>query len=231
MSARVDLAPPWLTFHLGARMQVLGWCVNSPGFVQADRILWREVRNADLPADLDVRAWLCAELAARDAAGVPCMLTSRRLDTYVVARARAGGAGAMAVVTVGLSNAERVGHRMDRAGRDWDREPGACAGAPLGTVNVGVRLDAGLSQTGLLEALSIATEARTAAIMDADIRLPVGRATGTGTDCIAIAAPAGTQDYAGLHTDAGAALGRAVHDAVLRGARDWQSTVGRLSDG
>ena len=223
----IALDRPWLEFDLGAEMAVLSWAVNRPGPIRARRILWREIRNADLPRDLDVRAWLAAELAARGAPDAPCLLTSRRLDAHVVRQARAGGVAAQAVATVGLSNAERVGHRMDRSGRDWDRD----LGARFGTVNVAVKLSHPLSATGLLEALSIAAEARTAALIEAAVRLPVGLATGTGTDCIAIAAPEGADDYAGLHTDCGLALGAAVHAAVLQGARDWQATVGRISGG
>jgi len=223
----IALDRPWLGFDLGAEMTVLSWTVNRPGYVRARRILWREIRNADLPPDLDVRAWLIAELAARDAGDAPCLLTSRRLDAFVTRSASAGEVAAQAVATVGLSNAERVGHRVDRAGRDWDRD----LGAHFGTVNLAVRLDHPLSRTGLLEALSIATEARTAALLEARVMLPVGLATGTGTDCIAIAAPEGDDNYAGMHTDCGLALGRAVHSAVMQGARDWQATVGRLSGG
>ena len=223
----IVLDRPWLSFDLGEEMAVLSWTVNRPGFVRAHRLLWREIRNADLPPDLDVRHWLEGELATIGATDAPCLLTSRRLDTFVDRTAREGMVEARVVATVGLSNAERVGTRTDRSGRDWDLD----LAASFGTVNLGIRLSHALSQTGMLEAMSVATEARTTAILEAEIRLPTGLATGTGTDCIALAAPAGTDDYAGLHTDCGVALGRAVHAAVLAGARHWQATVGRVSGG
>ncbi|MCC5970562.1 MAG: adenosylcobinamide amidohydrolase [Pararhodobacter sp.] len=222
----ITLTPPWLEYDLGAPHQVLSWSVNRPGYQTARRILWREIRNADLPPGLDVGDWLAGELAVRGATDAICLLTSRRIDRHVLRDAREGEVTAQALATVGLSNAERVGHRMDRAGRDWNRD----LGAVFGTINIAVKLNHPLSQTGLLEALSIATQARTAAIMDAGHRLPTGPATGTGTDCIALAAPAGVDDYAGLHTDTGIALGRAVYDAVLQGARDWIGTIGRVTD-
>lgn len=50
----VTLSRPWLDFDLGAEMPVLSFTLNRPGFVTARRILWREVRNADLTPDLDV---------------------------------------------------------------------------------------------------------------------------------------------------------------------------------
>ncbi len=225
MSLHLD--PPWLAYDLGAPHQVLSWAPYRPGFQTARRILWRQVRNADLPADLDVPRWLAQQLGTQE---VVCMLTSRDLRAHSTARACVEGITVEAVATVGLSNSEQVGHRVDRSGRDWDRE---VAPARFGTINLAVKLGAAMSQTGLLEALSIATQARTAAILTARHPLPdgSGHATGTGTDCIAIAAPPGAQDYAGLHTPLGEALGRAVYTATLAGARDWQATIGPASGG
>ena len=209
--ASVRLARPWLEFDLGAEMEVLSWAVNRPGRVRARRILWREVRNADLPEDLDAVEWLDGELRARDALDAVTFLTSRNVERFTQGEARAGAASAHAVATVGLSNAERVGHRIDRVGHDW------------GTINVALRVNFGLSEAALIEAMSIAVEARTAAVIAADLPLGPGPATGTGTDCVALAAPAGDLPYAGLHTDLGEATGRAVYGAVLEGALAWKA--------
>lgn len=205
----VVLTRPWLEFDLGAEMQVLSWAINRPGFVTARRILWREVRNADLSEDLDVTAWLDAELTGINATDAVAFLTSADVTRFATATAKVGRCTADCVVTVGLSNAERVGHRVERTAAHW------------GTINIAVRLNCGLAQTGLIEALSIATQARTAAVMDVNLMLPTGCATGTGTDCIAVAAGFGSTPYAGLHTDIGEALGAAVYSATLQGARDW----------
>lgn len=213
----VTLERPWLEFDLGREMQVLSWAVHRPGLVQARRILWREVRNADLPVELDVETWLQNELAARGASDAVTFLTSRDIRDFTRATATAGTAEAQAVATVGLSNAERVGHRIDRAGQDW------------GTINVALRLNQSLTEPALLEAMSIAVQARTAAVMDADMPLATGRATGTGTDCVAVAALTGPVRYAGLHTDIGEAVGRAVYEAVMDGARHWLEIRGETT--
>jgi adenosylcobinamide amidohydrolase len=205
----VTLKRPWLEFDLGEDMQVLSWAINRPGFVTARRIFWREVRNADLSEDFDVDRWLSKELESRQAADAVALLTSRDIGRYEQATASVGEITAHCVATVGLTNAERVGHRAAQA------HPGT------GTINIAVNLTAGLSQTGLLEAMSIATQARTAAIIDAGLMLRHGPATGTGTDCIAVAAPVGSCTYAGLHTGIGEAVGTAVYRATLAGARDW----------
>ncbi len=210
MTSSVMLDRPWLTFDLGAPMRVLSWAINQPGFVTARRIVWREVRNADLPEGLDVRHWLGVQLETRGVTDSVAFLTSRNIDRYRHGKALAGEASAEVVATIGLSNAERVGLRQPSHPLSY------------GTINVAARLDAGLSEAGLIEALSVAVQARTAAILDAQVALNGGAATGTGTDCVAIAAPAGEAGYTGLHTDIGEALGRAVYDTVWAGAQDWK---------
>jgi adenosylcobinamide amidohydrolase len=215
----VRLDAPWLEFDLGGDLRVLSWAINRPGLVTARRILWREVRNADLPPDLDVHDWLQGALAACGALDAVTFLTSRDIVHHHVATAQVDDVTACAVATVGLSNAERIGHRMDRSGHNW------------GTINVALRLNlgggAGLRDAALIEVLSIAASARTAAVMEAGFELPAGLATGTGTDCIAVAAAPGEVCYAGMHTAIGEAAGRAVYDAVSAGALEWMQTVRR----
>ena len=209
----LTLNAPWLEFDLGDDVQVLSWAVHRPGLVTARRILWREVRNADLPRDLDVHAWLTEELRNRDAEDAVTLLTSRSIATYTRTEARVGTAHVEAVATVGLSNAERVGARMDRSNQNW------------GTINIAVLVSPGLPEAALIEAMSLAVEAKTAAILDAALRLPVGLASGTGTDCIAVSAPAGTLNYVGKHTESGEASGQAVYSAVRDGAEQWRISM------
>jgi adenosylcobinamide amidohydrolase len=179
----------------------------------ARQILWREVRNADLPRDLDVDAWLQGALGARNSTEAVTFLTSRDLAAHHDITCRVDGITARCVATVGLSNAERVGTRMDRSAQDW------------GTINIAVATSCGMTDSARIEALSIAAQARTAAVMDAGLMLPAGRATGTGTDCIAIAAPDGPERYAGLHTALGEAVGAAVLGAVSAGVTEWTAVV------
>jgi adenosylcobinamide amidohydrolase len=192
-------------------MQVLSWSINQPGFVTTDKILWRAVTNQDLSPELDVVDWAKEELNSKDAQDAVLLLTSRDITCFEQETVTVGDVCVHAVATVGLSNAERVGDRMDYSARDW------------GTINVAVQINQGLTQAGLLEAMSITVEARTAAVMDANFALTTGPATGTGTDCVAIAAATGTTQYAGLHTDIGEAIGKAVYRVIERGCAQWIS--------
>jgi len=202
---------PWLELDLGAPVQVLSWAINRPGFVTATRILWREVRDADLTLGLDVKDWLEGELRARGAPDAVCLLTSRDVRRVHEHRAHVDEACAHCVATVGLSNAERIGARTNRSAKDW------------GTINIAVAVQTGMTQAALIEATSIAAQARTATIMELGLALPAGLATGTGTDCIAIAAPDGPENYAGMHTALGEAIGAAVYGAVRAGGRQWMT--------
>ncbi|MEM8792492.1 MAG: adenosylcobinamide amidohydrolase [Pseudomonadota bacterium] len=209
---KTTLDPPWLVADLGAPHRVASWALNRPGLTTARRIVWREVRNADLPVDLDAGAWFGRELDGAGHAEAIGFLTSRSVARFTRARVEVEDAVAEAVATVGLSNAERVGSRQARP-------------AFVGTINIAIAATQALSDGALLEAINIAAEARTAAVMTHGPELAGLPATGTGTDCIAVAAPlTGTPAaHAGKHTAIGEAIGRAVLDAVSRGVQDWMN--------
>ncbi len=209
---RARLSPPWLICDMERSRRVLSWALNRPGYCDSRHILWRKVDDADLPVERDVRAWLEGELATAGYAGAPCLLTARRLDAFERASATAGDVTAHCIATVGLSNAERVGAR---------HRPGADAAGSWGTINVALLVDHPLSDGALLECLSIVAEARTVAVLESGLDLPTGTASGTGTDCIAVAAEPGNTAFAGLHTAIGEAAGAATLAAVRRGVKRW----------
>ncbi|TKD21750.1 adenosylcobinamide amidohydrolase [Rhodobacter capsulatus] len=213
----LQLDPPWLVVDLGAALRVLSFAPHRPGLVTARQIVWREVRNADLPPGLAVGPWFAAELAGRGLGDAVAMLTSRDIRRVSRASCTVADWTVEALATVGLGNAEAVGRRLA------PRDPEA---AGYGTINLALRIAAarpghGLSVAAQIEALSLAAQARTAAVLALGLDLPTGRATGTGTDCIAIAASPGREAHAGLHTALGEAIGRAVLEAVGQGGRDW----------
>jgi adenosylcobinamide amidohydrolase len=197
-------------------MQVASWAIWNGGRRRAAAVAWVGVTNAELPPEVDPRALCESRLRA---AGVPAavgLLTSGQLARHRQASAAVDGVGAQALATVGLSNALRVGDA-----------PGDLV-ARVGTINLLCAVSVPLSEEAALEALSIAVEARTAAVMEA--RHPSRRsgavATGTGTDCVVLAWPeatAGTAGaaFAGKHTALGSAIGRSVGDCVRAGVADW----------
>lgn len=217
-AARLDVRAPTLAdgrlvVRLGAPHDVLSWAVLNGGRRTAYEVVWCEVRNASLGAEVDPARLLADALAAAGLPGAVGLLTSRGLEHHVAVERRAAGAWARAVATVGLGNALRAGDPPDVAPR------------PIGTINVLCQLSTPLSENALLEALALAAEARTAALLEARLagRVSGAAATGTGTDCLVVAAPQGLKRlaYAGKHTVAGHLVGAAVHEAVRRGVAAW----------
>ncbi len=188
---------------------MLSWSLTRPGFTTYRKVTWLEVRNDDLAIDVDPTALLETRMAAAGHRDAVHLMTSRDVRCHHFVEAASGAVKASCLATVGLGNAGTVGR-------------GPAMTAPLGTINLLVHVDRPLAPGAMIEAISIATQARTAAIIDLDWRLDGRPVTGTGTDCIVVAAPHGEgEQFAGLHTDIGAALGQAVYDAVHQGGLVW----------
>jgi adenosylcobinamide amidohydrolase len=224
-AAVVELAGPFelsrgersLVVRFAATQRMCSWAIVNGGLTEARAVGWIEVRDSELKPPIDPRSLLRARLAQADAAHAVGLLTSRNLAALVEAAAHDRDVRARCIATVGLGNALRAGDPPGPAAR-------------IGTINLLCHVDVPLSDPALLEAMSIATEARTAAILDAAVPslrsgLP---ATGTGTDCIVMATPlAGRREpYAGKHTRIGHVVGAAVAQAVRRGAAEWKAERG-----
>ncbi|WP_245444962.1 adenosylcobinamide amidohydrolase [Pseudaminobacter soli (ex Li et al. 2025)] len=211
---------PFLVAEFASPQAMLSWSLTRPGFVTSRKVAWLEVRNADLPLDVDPIALLETKMAEVGHEDAVHLMTSRTVRKHHFAAASFGQANASCLATVGLGNADRVGESP-------------AISMPAGTINRLAHVDRPLSTAALIEAMSIASEARTAAIMDLNWRQNGKPVTGTGTDCIVIAAPDGEkpEQFAGLHTDIGAAIGRAVYDVVRQGGELWIAEQAGSDDG
>lgn len=195
---------------------MVSWAVVNGGRVLADTVAWYEVRPGDLHPEVSPAAFLEKRLRAEGLPGAVGLMTSRRLDAYSYVEMNERDIFVSAIATVGLSNALRVG---DPAGEGWGS----------GTINILCHISRGLTDEALLEALSIAVEARTAAVMEGSVEsiVSAGTATGTGTDCVVMAASPiraaeKRERYAGKHTPVGSLIGAAVFEAVKKGVAAWK---------
>src|SRR5438552_5879442 len=86
----------------------------------------------------------------------------------------------------------------------------------VGTINILVALPERLSDAALVNAIATVTEAKSQALRDAG-----HDATGTPTDAVCLVCPddGATHHFGGPRSTWGARLARAVHHAVLAGAR------------
>ncbi len=223
---QVSLNDSELIVDLAGPHRSLSWALVGGGLRTTSAVVWKEVRNRDLGANVDATELLQSALESAGHPHATGLLTSAPLADYRVAKASEGRAMAFAVATVGLSNALTVGDPSDTRPKAF------------GTINILAWYSEELSDEATIEALSIATEARTKAVQAAGVpsRVSGATATGTGTDCIVVASPvAAPQDaaalqksaggpapFAGKHTLAGSLIGRTCHDAVEQGIVAWR---------
>lgn len=206
----------------GARLASLLW-EFGPG--------WRAISSAMVGGGIGPAAWMLnAQVVAGYSRMDPVdhllelappgpgvgMLTAASVGHFT--RARDGGAEAVA--TVGL----RV--------PTWAAAPEGAADPELapvflpGTVNITVAVPVAMSDAALVNAVMTVTEAKTQALLEAGFPC-----TGTASDAVCVAAPdrvpGGPEElFGGPRSTWGARIARAVHTAVLQGARRWTNRDG-----
>jgi adenosylcobinamide amidohydrolase len=218
MQDRIHCFDRWMVVRFPEPYRCTSWAVVNGGISMADRVAWLFLDPDEIQHCQDVPAWFRSRMDAAGLGGAVGLLTSRRLHQYIESGSEASGCHVVA--TVGLSNALAVG------------DPTVTAPAQAaGTINILCTLSTPLTIEGSLEALAIASEARTAAMLEAQVPSIVSGhpATGTGTDCIVIAHPAHgpATEYCGKHTEIGHRIGAHVRDAVAKGVHDWLREMGR----
>jgi adenosylcobinamide amidohydrolase len=204
--------PPWLAVTFADEHDTASWAIVGGGIRRARVVVWHQISEEELRPPVDARALLGLRMHGAGYGGAVALLTSRALRSYVDVTRNYRSLEARCIATVGLGNALRAGDPPGPDGR-------------VGTINVLCRLSVPLASESLLEALALAAEARALAVREAGIiSTSSGEpASGTGTDCIVVAAPKGRPPlaYAGKHTVAGHLVGASVRDAVAEGVRAW----------
>ena len=180
------------------------------GFSRARVVANHQVSDDD-PRATEAPLWYLRRTIrdlAIDPRGVVAMMTGAHVGRAAYAFAGRGSLLAGAWCTAGCSNALRVG---DRA---------TFGSAAPGTINLIVALNESFEDGALAEAVQISTEARVVAVQGAKVtsKRSGKPATGTGTDCLVVAAPVGkaAHRYCGKHTVAGELIGRAVLASCAR---------------
>ncbi|NOX21342.1 MAG: adenosylcobinamide amidohydrolase [Nitrospirae bacterium] len=137
------------------------------------------------------------------------LFTGADMDNLAIVKKSFKAMSVYALVTAGVrSNAVRTSVDVGRF-----YEPG--------TINIILMTNMKLTPRAMTRAIITATEAKTAALQDLDIRssqTPIeSQATGTGTDNIIVVQGTGYQiDNSGGHTKMGELIGNAVYDAVIQ---------------
>lgn len=198
----------------GSRLAALLWRAG-PG--------WRMLSTGVLGGGLGERSWVLnaqvpggyarmdpvthlTEIAASLHATGPGVGLLTAAD--VRARRRATDTGVWTVATVGVGTPS------------WAAFPGAAGDAPgappPGTINIVVALPVAMEDAALVNLVATVTEAKVQALLDAG-----HAATGTPSDavCVAVRTDGPAEPFGGPRSTWGARTARAVHAAVLTGAR------------
>lgn len=205
--------PAALVVRLARPGRAASSAVLGGGLRDLEAIVNHAVRPSDERALAEPVVWLrevCRRLGL-DPRRTAALMTGVEPSRTVVVEDALDGIEAAVFVTAGLANALRVG---DRA---------TVRSIAPGTINLIAVVGIPLTDAALVEAVSIAVEARTVAALEAAVPSPVSgeTATGTGTDAVVVAALGGARPvpHCGKHTSLGELLGRAALAAARRAIR------------
>src|SRR3989442_45795 len=197
-----------LVISLPLPYRVLSWAPLAGGLVEAQTIINHQVRTDEYAAH-EPEVFLQALVQRLNLkASVVGLMTGVKMERLVRRIGHRDPFTSECFATVGLSNALAVG------------DPATCE-ENLGTINLILVINRPLTAAALVEAAAIATEAKVRALYAAGVKSTVSEAlaTGTGTDCMAIACPSGepAYRYCGKHTQLGTLLGQVAYEAITEG--------------
>lgn len=206
-------------------MDFLSWAIIGGGVGTGKQVYFRRINNNELPIHLDPKEVLKSKMEADGFENGVGFLTSAVLKNVTHVKKRKNNLEAEILTTVGMGNSLRVGDPAKNSIR-------------VGTINILLAVNQPLSLNARLEAMNLISEARTLAVMEENIKskktnLP---ATGTGTDCTALASIKKSSTlslrstgsvgeeliYAGKHTVLGELIGATTHEAVRLGIQKWK---------
>ena len=205
--------------HFSRPFRALSSAVLNGGYCQADdfvnvRVARHSVGEMEDPSDTLARLSEQLECSGTTVG----MMTAASLDSLRVVSDSIEGETLAVLVTTGMENARSAGDRAEY--RLLGDVPARC-----GTINLAVITSAQVSDSALVEMVSIATEAKVAVLHELAVKSPVsGRlATGTGTDAIAVFSGHGRAQvrFAGKHTLLGERLACMVMQA-MRSSVDYK---------
>lgn len=210
----------WLVVSFDEPHEARGWASYGGPMRRTKRVAWYQVQEGDLNSSVDASEFVKKLFVLHDLEDAVGMLTGASLMRYVDVEQRDEDLSVRSIATVGMGNALRVGDPPSEGFR-------------VGTINLLCAISAPLTENAFLEAMSIVVEARTLGVLESGI--PSNQtgfpATGTGTDCVVVAAPAQSVlpplEYAGKHTRVGSLMGQSVLEAVRAGLRRCDLKIGK----
>ena len=138
--------------------KVASWAIHGGGLAEATGVTWLHVNSQDIRPPIDPRQYLYDCLLLEKLDSSVGLMTSAKLANASTVVNSYGPLWAKTTATVGLGNAMRAGDHPSPSGR-------------IGTINISTEVSVSLSDEAMLEGLVMVTEAKTAAVMDANPEL------------------------------------------------------------
>lgn len=209
----LSVTPHHSLFRANAVMQATGSCVWNGGSAMVHGWLNQKVAKT-AHAKLEVPELSLQRYAQELGIEAPLagMMTAASMKSLRFQLIQDQEMTLACVVTAGIENARRSGDPCDG---DFSHRKLT----QTGTINIVLVSNTAFAPAARIEALMVATEAKTAACYDLRMKSPVSGApaTGTGTDSICLLSGVPEQDaleYCGKHTRMGEWIGRATYAAV-----------------
>ncbi len=200
--------------------RIISSAVHGGGIVRANGILNHQVLTRKSLAESDRAkdpSRYLGELATRVGISGRCvgLMTAVDMRCLVLKRVASEGFWIEGFFTVGVMNAVRAGDPIMT-------EPPKNRKPHIGTINIILIMNARLSSAAMVNAVGVATESKTAMLLDEGIMNMSGThlATGTGTDVVAVVSGQGPScRYSGTHTKIGELIGLVVSEGVKEGLK------------
>jgi len=222
-----------LVLRLDGMNRVLSSAPGGGGLVRARSILNHQVAANPVttgtrmaPASKTIRGWraparFLGTLADRLGVERPIvgLMTAVPMTRLVRRREEKDGVWVECFCTVGVANAVKAGEPVQREIKTHGRRRD-------GTINIILVTNATLTASAMVGAVQVATESKTAILLERCIPSASGRgvATGTGTDAVVVASGSSGRykiRYSGTHTEIGSMIGRLVTRCVGEGLNRW----------
>ncbi len=209
---KVVLNDKSLIINLPKISSILSWAPFNGGLTESNCIFNHECDHFE-ENDLET---IFSSIISRNnlSSNTVGLITGANVSRYEEVYLENGGLWVHAIATIGLNNARSVG---DSADVDQTiHKPG--------TINLIVSCNALPFVSGLVEAIHVATMAKTSAMIEAGVKSKKSKqpATGTGTDCIVVTGSGEVQENnCGMHTVLGEMIGKAVKEIIKKGIQKW----------
>ncbi|GAA5316328.1 MAG: hypothetical protein AseanaTS_15320 [Candidatus Pelagadaptatus aseana] len=208
--------------------EVFSSAILNGGFSQARGFVNLKVANQSEPGAIchALPSETLAKYCQQQDWPVDCvgMMTAASMNSLRFQVVEADTVQLLLLVTTGLGNARRAG---DSVAADLAQQSASAEAVQVGTINTAVISNRRFSAAALAEMMTMATEAKCAALQDAGVVSPVSGqiATGTGTDSVAIfnGLPDAGADilYCGKHTLLGQVFAQSLM-ALITDSISWQ---------